>query len=1109
MKMVRHSNEQPAVCRESYCGRKDILPACSVNLGGKEGAVPAIIKPSRLASMIQTEAVAGGGLTTVSAFALFDFADPYRLLTEQALWPMVVEQMPKGAVFDKGKLKPRAELIVAGAALAPTDRPVTGRRVTARLGRLGKRLAVFGDRFWRLTDRGFEMTEAVPFDRMPVDEAHAFGGPNHKANPRGKGHGARAIAEAGYDAPLPNVEDAGRLIRLVDDNPAPAHFGPLAPDDAGRMRYAGTYDQNWIRNVAPLKPDDFNPLFYCDAPADQRLDSYIEGNEDFMVSGMSRGEAAVGGRLPALRARTFVHRPADGSFTEIRMVCDTVTLFPNVTKAVLAFRGIAKGEDRFGEDIGAVMFALERGEDAPRPQDYYLHVFRLRTNPDEAHKHALSDFQLMPEIDPETVSARRRQKLEKARQDRIRYMENLRWGAQKAVEDAGLPPETVPSFEDSPADDLPLVAMPTSEEIERGDLDLAELLDDVKALETAIRGKADEELAKAELQRRRLALALPPGLLSPAVRDPIVDDDHMARFPGLAFGSEVEDALAMLDDALPSKDAVLGAFDAGFAGEGFASLPAEIDRVFDGLGNVGTADPEAAENQFRLACARALGLPEGSLFHDIRNAFGALPAGGPDDRFSADDPDRQEFAALFDSIRDSKFEQRDPADLDREALFRELPFEADRGPAEEALRKTADKIRTVAPGLIAKGSEDNPVAGLIAKLATIGRPAEPDETDVTIGERFDRSKDSALGQIDEAEPEVEATVASARRMTPMAIFPTEPLLAGVAERFGAFVREKLAAGHDFKGADLAGADLGDVDFSGRDLAGTFFEKTNLAGANLSGADLSGCAFTEAVLDGADFTGARLDKANLSRASLRGTVLDKCRLDDVTVIEADFTGASALGAAMARSTFINCRLDGADFSGSRIADLQLLQGQADGIRMDDAEIERAMFMVLSMKQSSFAGSRLERTVFTQITAPGAFFAEARLKTVSFVGECDLGGSSFARIRAEEASWNTTRLVESNFLRARCHGCLFNTCDVSASDFRLASLRNSRFLKSTLADSDLFGANLFAASLAMSDLRRTSLRGANLYFADLLEAKLASCDLSGANLGRTLMEQPAHA
>lgn len=1055
--------------------------------------MPSIMKPSRLACAVQSEPVRGGGMTTVSAFALFDFAEPRRLLTEQALWPMVVEQMPDGAVFDKGKLKPLGEFIVAGCALSPGDEPIMGRRVGARLGHREKHLAVFGDRVWRLTDRGVEMLQVAPFNKMPIALQQAYGGPAHRANPLGKGHDARRIAEAGYDAPLPNVEDANRLIRSIDDRPPVAHFGPIAPDSAERMRYAGTYDRHWMKAVSPLPPEDFNPLIHCDAPEDQRFDGHFKGDETFTVTGMSRGEGQVGGVLPGLRPRAFVHRPGDNSFTEIAMVCDTVTLFPNVTKAVLSFRGLAKGESRFGDDVGTVMVAVEHAEDAPRPADYYLDVFRLRSDPDEAHKHALSDFQLMPQRDPDAVSARRAAKLEKARHDRIRYLENQTWAARKAAADNGMPPDLVPPVDPEMLDDMPLVAMPDEAEIESGEFDLAELLDDVDALEKSMRERADTEFARMELARRAVSERVPAGLLPDIAREPVADEEHMARHADLELDDAFADLPFVQGIPMPEDDGAGGTED----------LRAELDRMFDDMGE---GDKEGkAEEQFGQACARALNLPEGSLLHPARNALDDVSLDFLDDADGSQTPAGTASASA--GLKDTVVPPEVAGSPSLDALFDMQASDAGQGEDADMRDRIGGTVAQSMPHLAADGAD--PLDRLMEMVGEVSASNRPDDAAATVGERIDTAKADGVAMLDAAEQDIDEGIGDARRRAPAAIFPLEPFVDGVAERLGAFVAEKLAEGRDFKGCDLAGAKLCEADFSGLDLSGTFFEQADLTGARFAGAKLAGAVFTGATLDRADFTGAEMKGANVSQASLRETCLDRCDLSRCTMVRADFTGASARGATMASTTLMQCVLDRADISGAKLSDLQVLQGSADGLLAEGAEMERAAFMDLSMKGVSFAAGRQYRVAFAQTNAAEANFADAEMTEVSFLGETDLTGGRFERIVARETAWNGAGLRESCFVRADCGNCLFEGCDMTASDLRLATLKKCRFGKTVLLDSDLFGANLFAAVLMQADLRRSSMRGANLYFADLLEARLASCDLTGANLGKTLLEQPVHA
>lgn len=1075
--------------------------------------MPAIYKPSRIAFAMQTEVAPGsnggyGGITTVSAHILFDFADPRRLLTDQALWPLVAEQMPQGSLFDKCQVKPRAELIVAGAALAPGDRPITGCRVLARLGSIEKSLAVFGDRAWRRTDRGIEMLEAMPFDRMPIDETRAFGGPDFKLNPRGRGHNARQIVDSGYDAPLPNIEGANRLIRSIDDAPAPAHFGPLALDDPQRLRYAGTYDQHWTKNVSPLKPEDFNPLFHCDAPADQRIDGHFEGNEAFSVAGMSRGEGIIGGRLPNLRLRGFYQSLADDGFHEIRLACDTVTLFPNVTKAIVSYHGLIRGEDRFGEDIKAVMLAAEHAEDASRPQDYYLNVYRLRSAPDEAHKHALSDFQLMPEVDPSIISSKRQAKLERARQDRIDFMENAAWSARKEVEAMGMPPSIVPPPYMDIVDELPLVAMPTSEEIECGDVDIAEIIDDVEALRVALMEKSDKELAKAELQRRAIVKSTPPSMLSDFVRKPIVDDAHMDRFPDLAIDGEVAGGFAQLESLTGDLEDPFASLNRNVAGEGFDEAWSVLGKVLDGIDGIDEDDAAASEEQFQRACARALGLPEGSLLHQAREAFADISLDGLDQpEFPGDATDG--LGAAVQSVLDGPAAPGKQNSPDLGDIFDAVPLDIDEAAIRDGAGDAGEKIRKIVPHLISDDPDGDPLRDLIARTNAMAPTPDPEEAARPLRERIGTAMASIGGRLDEAEDEVAAVMLTARQSSPMAIFPSDAFKQGVAQRFGDFVRENLSRGHDFKGADLAGADLRGVDLRGRDLSATLFEQADLTGATFEGANLDGAVFAGATLDGADFTGASLDKANISRASLRGTRLDGCRLAGCTVIETDFSEMSAREVRLTQCVLIDCTLDNADFGGSLIADLQVLKGRADGLMMDRVQLERSSLIALSLKNASFTDCSLDRIAIADADARGAVFSGATFRSVCFMGTNDLTRSRFDGISADESSWLTAKLDESCFLRARVHGCLFNDCAMTAADLRAGSFRESQFNKSILIDSDLFAANLFSASLFKTDLRRASLRGANLYSANLLETKLGSCDLSGANLAMTMLELPAHA
>ncbi|WP_319531171.1 DUF2169 domain-containing protein [uncultured Cohaesibacter sp.] len=1072
--------------------------------------MPSIMKPNRLGAAVQHEVTQKGGRVTISAYALFDFASPNEFMTDQALWAMVAEQMPAGSVFDKGQLKPMGEFLVVGNALSPTETPVRGTHVVARVGDRQKQLAVFGNRVWRLTERGIVMTDAQPFDHMPIDMAHAYGGPNLTGNRQGKGHGAKQMLEAGFDAPLPNVEYASRLIKSPDDTVYPAHLGPIALDDPHRMAYAGTYDQNWVKNISPAKPADFNPLFNMEAPEDQRWDGYFHGGEIYSVSGMSRSGSAVGGQLPSITVRCFIHRKSDDSFTETRMVCDTLALFPNVTKAIMVFRAVAEASDSLCDDIDRVLIGMESQQDTPKDPAHYLKVYQLRCDPEEAQKYFMADYQLMPQHHNEAVSEKRKEQLERAQSDRETYIDNLQWFSEKLLKDQGVEPDLAPKSGMDAFEDLPLVAIPSSEEIASGEFDLAQLIDDVQALEEATNKKRDQELAKLELQRRAIVEATPRPLLPKHVFEPVASDDIVAQFTGEAVPEDLKSDLDRLNGVLNDTDSILE----GLIDEEDPDLSKTIrEKILsfnDELFNE-APDPEEVDKQVRLAIARALGEPEGEILHEVKKSIGDLSFEFPsateaEGSTALEDEIMSAFAALGDMTFGEMQSNEQEVKSDPKDMF-PASFDVDVSAASEKLEALNQKLAEDFPQFVKDGQEDDILGSIIASAQSIKDPSPKPDPSMTVSDYIDEQKSKTLDMVTKGEERLNEGIEASRLLSPAAIFPMEAFLDGVASAFGERIKALLAEGYDFKGADLAGADLRGVDFSNRDLSGTCFEKADLTGANFSGSKLVKAVFTEANLTRAKLSGTDLSLANLNHTILKEAVLDHARLKDGLVLNSDLSGASLQGCAIDGLRLIDCVLNGADFTGARLYECQIVKGSAAGLVMAKASLEKTMLLCLALTKSNFKGAQLNNVAFAEADARGSDFSHAHIQKVGFMGKIDLSGSTFAECDAKELGCNMTILAESCFLRSKVEGCMFQDCDMHASDLRLASFKNSRLSKSNLMDCDMFGTNFYGATLGFADMRRASLRNANLYFADLMDTKLGSADLSGANLGGTLLEQPS--
>ena len=142
----------------------------------------------------------------------FDLHSPQRLFTEQDLWGKLPQLMGDAPIIDEAMPKIRGEFLVTGKCHAPAGRKIPAGRAAAAIGGLEKQLHVFGDRRWRRNHTGIQViSDPEPFSEMALSYPNAFGGPDFKKNPLGKGFVKNEKDKSGL-RPLPNLELPGREI---------------------------------------------------------------------------------------------------------------------------------------------------------------------------------------------------------------------------------------------------------------------------------------------------------------------------------------------------------------------------------------------------------------------------------------------------------------------------------------------------------------------------------------------------------------------------------------------------------------------------------------------------------------------------------------------------------------------------------------------------------------------------------------------------------------------------------------------------------------------------------------------------------------------------------
>lgn len=265
--------------------------------------------------------------------------------------------------------KPRCDVLLNGSAYAPGGHPVERVSVAVGVGSLRKSFAVVGDRVWENGGFGVRPSAPRPFERLPITYDRAFGGtdvaeddPETTAafmdNPAGVGYYPLSKGKALVGKPLPNTEESDKPVTSTSDDYRPMSFGALGRNTQSRIMHAGTYDQDWIDNVFPFLPRDFDPRYYQCAPPDQQIE-YPKGGEEVELLNLSpQGRTRF--RLPTIPVPVEFTN-ADYDRTETGALLDTVIIEPDASRLMLVWRTSMPLKRNILEAKQAVVGRMPRG----------------------------------------------------------------------------------------------------------------------------------------------------------------------------------------------------------------------------------------------------------------------------------------------------------------------------------------------------------------------------------------------------------------------------------------------------------------------------------------------------------------------------------------------------------------------------------------------------------------------------------------------------------------------------------------------------------------------------------------------------------------------------
>jgi hypothetical protein len=248
-----------------------------------------------------------------------------------------------------GPPKPCTDAFLVGSAVALR----AGTRTAEVWFRVGDRTVsamVVGNRYWARGVAGVTFSEPEPFEQMPLTWENSFGGqdltpqdPAHHsqepANPVGRGFRAKHSQAAWEGVPLPNIENPADYLRSLGQIVKPVGFGPIGRNWQPRVKYAGTYDAQWLQERMPLLPLDFDDRFHQAAAPAMVLSGYAMPGDWVDVSGCTTN-GRVYFQLPDFLPSAAVS--VSERTHEVPLHCNSVTVDTHHMRLVLLYKGMLR-----------------------------------------------------------------------------------------------------------------------------------------------------------------------------------------------------------------------------------------------------------------------------------------------------------------------------------------------------------------------------------------------------------------------------------------------------------------------------------------------------------------------------------------------------------------------------------------------------------------------------------------------------------------------------------------------------------------------------------------------------------------------------------------------
>ena len=247
---------------------------------------------------------------------------------------------------DFSRYKSQCDVIMHAHAYAQQDDKDNSTTVGLEVGKVKKFFQVTGPRHWEKFLMGTILSKPQPFVKQVISYDVAYGGTDdtkaHKnkfygfpTNPTGRGYFPKKPAADIDGISGPHTQELDVSIETAGAKYKPQSFGPIGRNWTPRTSFVGTYDQEWIDNVRPFLPDDFDEQYYQCTPPEQQT-PHLKGGELVTLYGVTPY-----GRCQFRIPKQPLHMGAlDEDLQEILLtpVIDTLIIEPELQRFSLVWR---------------------------------------------------------------------------------------------------------------------------------------------------------------------------------------------------------------------------------------------------------------------------------------------------------------------------------------------------------------------------------------------------------------------------------------------------------------------------------------------------------------------------------------------------------------------------------------------------------------------------------------------------------------------------------------------------------------------------------------------------------------------------------------------------